>query len=271
MNYIFQDKEINDYLNSHKLTFENELLSQGKTVKEKIDEILEIGNVDLINNAHRLVYYVLEGKEEELLEFAKQEGIIWATYSLTLSFKLEWVQAIRRTLWIFIERYIEEKQLTVNFFVLEKHVNNHIDLFLNAFFINYSTYKDSLLTAQRNLVENLSVPIIPITSTVCILPIIGEVDYFRAKIMEEKVLKEISRLHIQTLLMDLSGIAHMETEVIDQLVNIIEGAEMMGCKTVITGLRPDVVRNMMRLGVRFNARTKTFGTLQQALGIHLVK
>ena len=270
MQYIFEDQEINDFMNEHKPDFENHLLNEAVTVREKIDEILDIGNIDLINNAQRLVYYVLEGKEEELHAFAKQEGISWATYSLTLSLKLEWVQAIRRTLWVFIQRYMEGNKKTINFFSLEKHVNNYIDLFLNAFFINYSTYKESLLTAQKKLVQNLSVPIIPITSTICILPIIGAVDYFRAKIMEEKVLQEISRLHIQTMLMDLSGIADMETEVIDQLMSIIEGSEMMGCKTVITGLRPDVVRSMMRLGVSFNARTKTFGTLQQALGVHLL-
>ncbi|MBD7985856.1 STAS domain-containing protein [Sporosarcina sp. Sa2YVA2] len=271
MQYIYQDNQINEFLDRNKQDFEDELLSQAETVKSKIDEIMEIGNIDLINNAHRLVYYVLEGKEEELKAFAKQEGIIWATHSLTLSFKLEWVQAIRRTLWIFIERYIEEKEITIEFFSVEKHVNNYIDLFLNAFFINYSTYKDSLLTAQRKLVENLSVPIIPITPTTCILPIIGAMDYFRAKIMEEKVLMEISRLHIQTMLMDLSGIAEMETQVIDQLISIMEGAELMGCKTIITGLRPDVVRNMMRLGVKFNPHTKTFGTLQQALSVHVIK
>lgn len=271
MSYIFKNNEINEYFINNKRDFENELLSQAVNVKEKINEILDIGNIDLINNAHRLVFYVVEGKGEELQAFAKQEGIAWATHSLTLSFKLEWVQAIRRTLWIFIPRYLEEKKKEIDFFYLEKHVNNHIDRFLNEFFINYSTYKDALLAAQRELVENLSVPIIPITSSVCILPIIGAVDYFRAKVMEEKVLLEIGRLHIQTLLMDLSGIAEMEVEVIDQLMKIIDGASMMGCKTVITGLRPDVVRSMIRLGVCFDTNTKTLGTLQQALNLHLTK
>lgn len=269
MDFVIANKEINDYFQGNKQGFEAELLSQAVTVKDKITEILEVGNIDLINNAHKLVNCVLEGKGEELQDFAKQEGILWATHALTLSFKLEWVQAIRRTLWIFIERYLHEKQLDINFFTLEKHINNHIDQFLNAFFINYSTYKDALLKAQRELVEDLSVPIIPITPTVCILPIIGEVDYFRAKVMEEKVLMEVSRLHIQTLLIDLSGIAEMEEAVVDQLMKIIDGAAMMGCNTVITGLRPDVVRSVIKLGVRFDTNTKTVGSLQQALKLYL--
>src|SRR5690606_41637115 len=55
-----------------------------------------------------------------------------------------------------------------------------------SFFISYSTYKDSLIMAHRQLVENLSVPIIPINSSVSILPLIGSVDSFRSAILDRK-------------------------------------------------------------------------------------
>lgn len=260
--------EVNRFIQENGESFENELLNQAATVREKINNILEIGNIDLINNAHKLVRFTLENKSDELQQFAKVEGIAWATHSLTLSFKLAWVQAIRRTLWIFIQRYIDETKIRVEFFQLEKQINSSIDQFLNAFFIRYADYKEELLKAQRELVENLSVPIIPIMSTVCILPIIGSIDYYRSKVMEEKVLTEVGQKHIQTLLMDLSGIADMEAEVIDQLKKIIDGAAMMGCTTAITGLRPDVVRSMVRLGVQFDKDTQMVGSLQQALSIY---
>ncbi|MFC5602379.1 STAS domain-containing protein [Sporosarcina koreensis] len=260
--------ELKKYIQDNGESFEEELLYEAATVREKINTILEVGNIDLINNAHKLVSYALETKLDELRNFAQVEGIAWATHSLTLSFKLEWVQAIRRTLWTFLQRYIAENNVEIEFFQLERQINSYIDQFLNAFFISYSAYKDELLKAQRELVENLSVPIIPITPTVCILPIIGSIDYYRSKVMEEKVLTEVGRKHIQTLLMDLSGIADMEAEVIDQLKKIIDGAAMMGCSTAITGLRPDVVRSMVRLGVKFDKNTLTVGTLQQALSIY---
>ncbi|MBB4826537.1 anti-anti-sigma regulatory factor [Sporosarcina luteola] len=271
MDRIFTNEAADRFFEENKDLFEQELLNEAVNVREKINDILEIGNIDLINNAHQLVSYILEGRENELLAFAKQEGIAWATHSLTLSFKLEWVQAIRRTLWSFINKFTEARPYEYDFFSLEKQINNRLDTFLNAFFINYSTYKDSLLKAQRELVENLSVPIIPITPHISILPLIGTIDYFRAKVMEEKVLTEIGRLRIQTLFMDLSGIANMESEVIDQLMKIIDGAAMMGCRTVITGLRPDVVRNVIRLGVRFDEQTETIGSLQQALQAYLLR
>lgn len=264
--------QLRKFVGKEKENFENDLLQQAVNVKDKIADILRLGNIDLINNAHKLVYYVIDGKDQELAAFAKQEGIAWATYSLTLSFKLEWVQAIRRTLWKYIRHYSEsEEEINIeSLFFMEKELNNRIDQFLNLFFINYSTYKDSLISAQKKLVENLSVPIIPITSDICILPLIGSIDSFRTKILEEKVLMEIGRLHIQTLIMDLSGIADMEAEVIDHLMKITEGTSMMGCHTVITGLRAEVVRKMIRLGIKFDDNTKTLGTLQQALNEYLL-
>lgn len=62
----------------------------------------------------------------------------------------------------------------------------------------------------------------------------------------------------------------MESEVIDHLMKTIDGSSMMGCRTVITGLRSDVVRKMLKLGIKFDKGTNTFGMLQQALNIYLV-
>ena len=263
---------LKDFFEENSAAFEKKLLDEAVNVKDKIDEILAIGNIDLVNNAHKLVVYIIEGQEEELRLFAKQEGIAWATHSIDLTFKLEWIQAIRRTLWIFIEQYNEEVkgQTITDFFKLEKEINTQVDSFLNAFFISYSTYKDSLILAHRQLVENLSVPIIPINNTVSILPLIGTVDSFRTTILEEKVLNEVGASRIQTLIMDLSGIAEMETEVIHQLMKIIDGTAMMGCQTIITGLRAEVVRKMIGLEFSIEQKTKTLGTLQQALKEYLI-
>jgi anti-anti-sigma regulatory factor len=156
------------------------------------------------------------------------------------------------------------------FFELEKKVNEKVDVFLKSFFVSYSDYKDKLILAQQNLVENLSVPIIPVTSTTCVLPLIGTIDNTRIQIIEEKVLQEIGKLRIQTLILDLSGIIEMEVEIINDLLKILDGTAMMGCKAVVTGLRPEVVTKMIRSGVQIENRAETKGTLQQALKDYLV-
>lgn len=152
---------------------------------------------------------------------------------------------------------------------MEKKVNNNIDYFLNSFFLSYSHYKDELLNSQRKLVEHLSVPIIPVSPTVAVLPLIGHVDDYRIRIIEEKALLEISNLKLQTLVLDLSGVTTMEESVISKFEDILTGVSMMGCKAVLTGLRAELVREIVSLGVTFHQYAETHGTLQQTLKKYL--
>lgn len=266
--------DITKFINKNRQDFEGKLLKEAVNVASKINDILQNGNIDLLKNAQKLVLYVVEQKEKELVLFAKQEGIAWAQHSLTLSFKLEWVQAIRRTLWHFLYKHAKisnSLKALESFFEMEKKVNVNIDSFLNSFFISYSNYKDELINTQRKLVEHLSVPIIPISPSVAVLPLIGTIDEYRMQTIEEKVLMEISNLKIQTLIMDLSGITTMNIDVIIQFEKVLNGISMMGCKSVITGLRAELVRKMIHLGVNFENRAETNGTLQQTLNRYLLK
>ncbi|WP_180319937.1 STAS domain-containing protein [Peribacillus butanolivorans] len=268
-----EEDKIMEFLVQNKSEVEEQLLSEAVNVREKIEEILLIGNVDLLNNAHRLIRYIVEQNEDDMIAFAEKEGVVWATYSLTLSFKLEWIQAIRRTLWNFLYEFEKLKDVFNDskvFFDLEKKVNEKVDIFLKSFFISYSDYKDKLILAQQNLVENLSVPIIPITPSTCVLPLIGSIDESRMRIIEEKVLMEIGKLKIQILILDLSGIIEMEVEIINQLMKILDGTSMMGCKAVITGLRPEIVTKMIRAELCFDNKAEIKGTLQQALRDYMV-
>ncbi|WCK55106.1 STAS domain-containing protein [Aneurinibacillus sp. Ricciae_BoGa-3] len=274
MNLVFKEgQDVKEFLLENRESFEDKLLSEAENVRDKIEEIQLTGNIDLLSNAHKVVLYVVGYQEENLVAFAKQEGISWAKHSLTLALKLEWVHAIRRTLWNFLYRYDQLSHKSVShddFYSLEKKINEQIDQFLNNFFISYSKFKDELLDAQKRLVENLSVPIIPVSSRICVLPLIGDIDCYRIAMIEEKVLMEIAKSQIHILMMDLSGISEMAPAIANQLLRIIDGISMMGAEAVITGLRPEVVREMIREGISFTGTARLKGTLQQALNDYLV-
>lgn len=259
---------IRDFLLNNQQSFEKKLLEEAINVRYKIDEIRRIGNINLLGNAQKVVLFVVEEKQEELVAFAKEEGIAWAKYSLTLAFKLEWVQSIRRSLWDFLYQYDTLANTEFNkdiFYDREKQINALIDMFFTNFFMSYSKYKDSLLEKQKMLVRNLSVPIIPISNEVCILPLIGTIDDQRLSIIEEKVLTEISNRAIEKLIIDLSGVAPMEHESVTKLAAIIDAIFIMGCKTVLTGLRKEVVILLKDPAASFHREVEYKGTLQSAL------
>ncbi|WP_307290300.1 STAS domain-containing protein [Bacillus sp. SORGH_AS_0510] len=273
MEKFYDTANISVYINKHKEEFQQKLLSEAVNVASNIEGILREGNIDLLKNAQRLVQYVVEDRKDELISFANEEGIAWAKFSLTLAFKLEWVHAIRRALWHFIKLYDQINENTCfqdDFFDLEHKVNDGIDEFLNTFFISYSHFKDELLLTQRKLVEHLSVPIIPVSETVAVLPLIGTFDSYRMDIIEEKVLTDIARLRVLTLIIDLSGISDMDEITISHFQKVLVGITLMGAKSIITGLRPELVRRMVHLGIDLSKFTETKATLQQTLNKYLV-
>jgi len=269
MNVNFEQQyTLKEFFINNREGFEKRLLDEAINVRDKIEEIHNVGNINLLVNAHRLVLYVVEEREHELISFEKQEGVAWAKYSLTLAFKLEWVQAIRRTVWYFLYNYdlLKENEADrIAFFTLEKKINELIDQFLSHFFISYTKYKDDLIESQRRIVENLSVPIIPINNRICILPLIGEIDELRISTIQDKVFEEIENQHIQTLIIDLSGVAHMDQNTTMNFTKIIEGISMMGCKTILTGLRAEFVKGLVKSGIGYNQLAEFRGTLQLAL------
>lgn len=265
--YNSKGNGITDFLRENREAFESKLLEE-PNVREKLEEIRVIGDINLLENAHKLILMVVEEKEEEIIQFANQEGVAWAGTSLTLSFKLKWVQKIRKTLWTFLyefDSFKEEKYSSEQYYEFGKKMNELLDEFLKEFFITYSSYKDQLLDEQKKLVENLSVPIIPVSPKVSILPLIGSMDSYRANIVEEKVLVEIGAKRVQTLIMDLSGIADMDSEAIHYFLKLHDGISMMGCRSVITGLRPEVVRKIINFDASFAENVEKKGTVEQAL------
>ncbi len=266
--YYNEGDSIKDFFLANQKPFEERLLVEAINVRDKIDEIHNIGNINLLDNAHKLVLYVVEEQVHELISLAKQEGLAWAKYSVTLAFKLEWVQAIRRTLWDFLYNFdllSKTESDRESFYTLEKNINELIDQFLTNFFISYSKYKDELLEQERKLVEHLSVPIIPIKEQICILPLIGQLDQQRMNTIQNNVLNEIETNHIQILIIDLSGVAHMELEASNSFIQIIEGISMMGCKTILTGLRAEIVKNLISSGIGLIRQAEFKGTLKLAL------
>ncbi|WP_042356775.1 ATP-binding protein [Bacillus rubiinfantis] len=259
---------IKEFFFENRKAFEERLLDEAINVRDKIEEIHKIGNINLLKNAHRLVLYVVEEQVHQLTSFARQEGVAWAKFSLTIAFKLEWVQAIRRTLWDFLYNYELLTQAETDremFYTQEKNINELLDQFLMSFFISYSNYKDELLGQERKMVENLSVPIIPINEQICILPLIGQIDNQRILTIQNKVLHEIETNHIQTLIMDLSGVALMDLDASNSFVNTIDGISMMGCRTILTGLRAEIVKSILASGIGSIREAEFKGTLKQAL------
>jgi rsbT co-antagonist protein RsbR len=129
------------------------------------------------------------------------------------------------------------------------------------------TYVDNLqrsLENARSAFLELSVPVVTLGPEIGILPLIGNIDTERARLLMEETLKQAEKLKLSCLVIDLSGVLTVDTMVADQLFKVIEALSLIGVKTIITGIRPEVSHTMVSLGVSLEHLTIK-GTLYQAL------
>ncbi|MCM3711515.1 STAS domain-containing protein [Sporosarcina luteola] len=128
-------------------------------------------------------------------------------------------------------------------------------------FVNF--YTVNLDNAKRAFIE-LSVPIVSISDDIAILPLIGDIDTERALMLMDNTTKEVGRLKISYLILDLSGVAIVDTMVAQHIFNLSSTLKLLGVQTIITGVRPEVAQTAVSLGLDFSDQM-TKGTLKQAL------
>lgn len=210
--------------------------------------------------------YLLEERRIELLALGKRLGRDAAKSDHPLAHIMELTEGLRAAIWDFCYAYHKHQALDAEeVFQLERRINKALDAYAGHYFTNYLAVKDEIVRAQREAIEDLSVPVIPLNRTQAILPIVGTIDTYRAKRIQERTLQQVAKLQVQHIIIDLSAVAFMDTSVVAHLFRIVDGIHLLGCKTTVTGIRPEVANTMVTLGVSLDGRVETVSTLAQAL------
>lgn len=107
----------------------------------------------------------------------------------------------------------------------------------------------SQLEQQQRSIAAMSTPILQAGEGVLALPIIGVVDENRAQSMMQRLLDEIRRTGARHVILDLTGVEHVDSATIEYLIRLFGAARLLGAKVVITGLRSEIANRMVSLGV----------------------
>ena len=128
--------------------------------------------------------------------------------------------------------------------------------------------QDQLLTAHQQRLRELSTPLIPITDKIVVMPLIGSMDVERAQQVMESALEGAARRRAAFVILDVTGIKDIDAEVAVLLVRAGQGLRLLGTRVVITGIRPEVARALVDLGVSL-ATVVTKATLQDGVAYAL--
>jgi len=109
-----------------------------------------------------------------------------------------------------------------------------------------------LYKEQRQLQETileLSAPLLPLLPGVLVLPLVGAIDTLRAGRMLEAELEAITVHRATVVLVDITGVPIVDTSVALQLIRAADAARLLGCQTILVGVRPEIAQTLVGLGV----------------------
>jgi rsbT co-antagonist protein RsbR len=80
----------------------------------------------------------------------------------------------------------------------------------------------------------------------------------------ENLLQATAEQKPRAVLLDLSGVAFVDTQVISEIVRLIDALRLLGTITLLVGIQPRVAQGLVRLGVDLKG-TPSHATLAQGL------
>lgn len=128
----------------------------------------------------------------------------------------------------------------------------------------YTDRSNRALEAQNQLMSEMSTPVTQIWKGVLFLPVVGIIDSQRARDILTNSLEEISQTRSTQFIMDISGVAVVDTAVANYLIRITKATRLMGCNTTISGVSPAIAQTIVELGIDVEG-VNTTATMQDAL------
>lgn len=122
--------------------------------------------------------------------------------------------------------------------------------------------KDAL--EYLNEINLLSTPVVPIINSVYAMPLIGNVDEQRLKIIFTNITDVIHHSKVETLIVDLSGLSTLNDDIMKGIFTLNDLLKLLGTELIVTGISPSLAVRSKDMDYDFSA-FQTFGTVKDAI------
>lgn len=122
------------------------------------------------------------------------------------------------------------------------------ELIMSVFHV-YLEERERTLQAQQTELRETATPITEIWDGVLTLPIIGTLDSNRTMLVMEALLNRIAKDHAKAVVMDLTGVKSIDSQVSHHLVQMVHAVQLMGSDAIVTGIRPEIARALVSLNI----------------------
>jgi len=131
----------------------------------------------------------------------------------------------------------------------------------NTVAVGFVQERERIIREQQEAIRELSTPVLQVRERLLILPIIGVIDSQRARQLTEQLLRGIRANRARVVVIDITGVAAMDSSVANHLVLTVEASRLLGAAVIVTGLSPEIAQTLVRIGVNLG-KMHTVGDLQ---------
>ena len=121
--------------------------------------------------------------------------------------------------------------------------------------------RERIIRQQQDAIRELSTPVLQVRERLLILPIIGVMDPQRARQLTEQLLRGIRANRARVVVIDITGVAAIDSHVANHLVQTVEASRLLGATVIVTGLSPEIAQTLVNIGVDLG-KMNTVGDLQ---------
>lgn len=215
------------------------------------DQLLELRG-ELFSYFGEALFNDLKDSEEQFVKWGKKNGQLAVQYEVPLDMALNSTRYYRIVLWDFIRNEINNEKFSVETVLKAASIIDPLlDETVHSFSVAYVENNNRVLGLAREAIEELSVPVVRLTRTVAVLPLVGTIDTHRSKLIMETSLQKCTELQIEHLFIDLSGVPVIDTMVAHNLFKVINSLKLLGVKVTLSGMRPELAQTVVSLGISF--------------------
>jgi rsbT co-antagonist protein RsbR len=205
---------------------------------------------------------ILDDKWGPYLADLRQQGMHYASRGISFASWFETIAAYRECTGKRLALIARESMQRAT--TIAKGMNRHLDIAMAEIGEAYVAAKEGIIHEQQVAILELSTPVLQIRERLLLLPIIGIIDTRRAQQITESVLRSVRSHRAKVVVMDVTGVATIDSKVANHIMKAVNAARLMGAQIIVTGLSSEVAQSLVSLGVELT-KLNTVGDLQGGL------
>lgn len=113
----------------------------------------------------------------------------------------------------------------------------------------YAETWEKTVSIQKEALQELSAPLLPIFENISVMPLIGTIDTERARLIMENLLIGVVKNRSEVVLIDITGVPVVDTMVAHHIIQASDAVKLVGCQAMLVGIRPEIAQTIVNLGI----------------------